>query len=213
LRLVACALAGLIVACSDGSPSSPRQDTEAFAQPEADDSFRLADIGKACTAESPATVLDGARLDSVPADFRSRRGYTDEIWVILARQAPGGVGGIFVDEGGAYLWLVDPSKRSEAIAAIAASPLGSGMGGFLEGAVVLKARWDFAQLADWFAYVLPRALHHVRWSSADIQESRNRLEFSVVDEAARRELERRLQALDLPCNLIAIRIKPYAVLL
>jgi hypothetical protein len=35
----------------------------------------------------------------------------------------------------------------------------------------------------------------------------------VVDEAARAELESRLKALDLPCNLIAIEIRPYAVAL
>jgi hypothetical protein len=215
LRLVACALLSALVACAGSAPSSPGQETDTFA-PEPDKSFRLADIGKACTPESPATVLDGARLDSLSADSRARRGYADEIWVTLARTVPGGVGGVFVDKGVGYLWLVDPAKRSEAIAALSATSFGASLqqANFpLQNVVVLKARWDFAQLADWYAYVLPRAVFGVRWSFADIQEARNRLEFGVVDETARVDLERRLQALDLPCNLIAIQIRPPAVAL
>jgi hypothetical protein len=209
VRWVACALLGALVACS-GSSSTSGHITGVTPPPEKNRTLRLADIGKACTADSPATVLEGPRLDSLSPDSRARRGYSDEIWVTLAREVPGGVGGIFRDGRVGYLWLVDPSKRSEAIAALASSPLGPGLQqtGFpLQQAVVLKARWNFAQLADWFAYVTPRALHGVRWSSADIQEARNRLEFGVVDEAARLELERRLKTLDLPCNLIAIDIQ------
>jgi hypothetical protein len=211
LRWVPCALFGALAACS-----GPEQITDASARTEADKTLRLADIGKACTADSPATVLEGPRLDSLPPESRTRRGSSDEIWVVLARTAPGGIGGIFMDRDVGYLWLVDPSKRSEAIAAIAATPLGITVQqtGFpLQDAVVLKARWDFAQLADWYGYVVSRALPGVRWSFADIQEARNRLEFGVVDEAARLDFERRLRALDLPCNLIAIKIRPYAVLL
>jgi hypothetical protein len=216
LRWITCALLGALAACSSSSPAAPHQITDASAPPEADRTLRLADIGKVCTAESPATVLEGPRLDSLPPAGRERRGSSDEIWVALAREVPGGLGGIFMDGGVGYLWLVDPSKRSEAIAALAAGPLALGIRqtGFpLENAVVLKARWDFAQLADWYAYVVPRALPGVRWSSADIQEARNRLEFGVVDEAARLDFESKLKALDLPCNLIAIKIRPYAVAL
>jgi hypothetical protein len=211
LRWVVCALFGALAACT-----GPQRITDASAASEADKTLRLADIGKACTPESPATVLEGPRLDSLPPESRTRRGSSDEAWVELARTAPGGIGGIFLDAGVGYLWLVDPSKRSEAIAAIAATSLGIAMQqtGFpLQDAVVLKARWDFAQLADWYAYVVSRALPEVRWSSADIQEARNRLEFGVVDEVARLDLESKLKTLDLPCNLIAIRIQPYAVTL
>jgi hypothetical protein len=207
LRWVTWALLGAAVACSGPSPTSPSQLTESGAPPKASEGPQLADIGKACTPESPATVLEGPRLDSLPLDWRLRRGYTDEIWVTLAREAPGGIGGMFFDRGVGYLWLVDPSKRSEAIAAIAAAGI-EPIGFALQDAVVLKARWNFAQLAEWHAYVTSRALLGVEWSYADIQEGRNRLEYGVVDEAALRSLESRLKRLDLPCNLIAVEIRP-----
>jgi hypothetical protein len=210
LRQVAWALLGALIACSGSSPSSPGSTTDPGALPRADGTLRLADIGKACTAASPATVLEGPRLDSLPLDSRARRGLSDETWVTLAQEVPGGVGGIFMEQGVGYLWLVDPSKRTEAIAALADTPLGIGLqqAGFpLKNAVVLKARWNFAQLADWYAYVTSRALLGVQWTSADIQEARNRLEFGVISEAARLDLENRLKALDLPCNLVAIEIR------
>jgi hypothetical protein len=151
-------------------------------------------------------VIDAARQQGAP------RGVGRNV-VTLAHQVPGGVGGIFMEQGVGYLWLVEPSKRTEAIAALADTPLGIGLqqGGFpLKNAVVLKARWNFAQLADWYAYVTSRALPGVQWTSADIQEARNRLEFGVISEAARLDLESRLKALDLPCNLVAVEIRAMA---
>jgi hypothetical protein len=211
VRRVACAFLGAVVACSGSPMSTQRRAADAAPKGPTEGTLRLADIGKECTPESPATVLEGPRLDSLPLDFRSRKGLSDELWVRLAREVPGGVGGIFADRDAMHLWLVDPSRRSEAIAALEASPLYRGPS--LRDAVVLKARWDFAQLADWYAYVTSRALPGVRSSSSDIQEARNRLEFGVVDEAARAELESRLKNLGLPCNLIAIEIRPPAVAL
>jgi hypothetical protein len=144
VRRLGCAFLCALVACS--APPTESRTRDAAPQGPADRALRLADVGKACTPESPATVLEGPRLDSLPLESRSRRGMTDEVWVRLAREVPGGVGGIFVDGGVLHLWLVDPSKQSEAIAAMEASLLYNGPS--LRNAVVLKARWDFAQLAD-----------------------------------------------------------------
>lgn len=209
MRWYAIALLGALAACAS-SPSAPATEVSI---PE-DTTLRLADIGKACTGDSPATLLDPALRDAIPVAHRERHRSSDSVWVALAKEIPGGVGGIFREGSEDFLFLVDPSKRAEAIAALAATSTGKGlmrMGFRLHDVTVLKARWDFAQLAEWYAYVFPRAIDGVAWSSADIQEASNQLQFFVINETERSKLEANLRKLDLPCNLIAIGIRDYAV--
>ena len=47
-------------------------------------------------------------------------------------------------------------------------------------------------------------------SSSDIQEARNRIQYSVIDEGERAKLEKALSDLDIPCWLVAIEIRGYA---
>jgi hypothetical protein len=103
--------------------------------------------------------------------------------------------------------MTDPSKRDSAIAGLnVRGLLPTGFGA--TKVVALKGRWDFAQLAEWYVYLFPRAINGADVTSTDIQEARNRLEYGVPHEAARAALEVRLKMLDLPCNLIAIFIQP-----
>ena len=194
MKRFACALAYALIGCS-GNTTAPTPQM----QSKYELTVRLADIGKTCTAESPAFALTGARLDSVP---NARRGGSDGLWYDAARELPGGIGGIFLDHGNYYVWLVDTTKKAEAFAGLAAK----GFGGLFpfDKAVALKARWDFAQLSEWFAYVVPRALEGENVRSLDIQEAHNRLEFGVADENARRAVEAKLKGLDIPCNLVAL---------
>ncbi|HEY8176876.1 MAG TPA: hypothetical protein VIF32_14355, partial [Gemmatimonadaceae bacterium] len=110
-----------------------------------------------------------------------------------------------------YVWLVDTTKKAEAFAGLAAK--GSAGSFPFEKAVALKARWDFAQLSEWFAYVVPRAVEGENWRSLDIQEAHNRLEFGVADEETRHAVEARLKTLDIPCNLVALFLQDPVVFL
>jgi hypothetical protein len=114
---------------------------------------------------------------------------------------PGGWGGFFLENGVPTIYLVVPARKDAAVAVLRTEGLP-----VTSSTRVKQGRWDFAQLYDWYRYLLP----HIRvegLSTGDIQESRNRLEFGVIDEAARARLERTLAGLGVPCFLIAIGIR------
>lgn len=176
-------------------------------KPVLDESPRWANVGKSCDDNAPAVLLSSARHDSLPAEYL---GPPDRKWAALARTAPGGIGGIYAagpNYTEYFVLLTDPAKKVEAFAAIRAAFPGIETSFPLERAQVAKGRWDFAQLGDWYGYLLMRGAFRVATSS-DIDEKGNRLDFGVPDEAARATLEAWLTSLDVPCRLVAIHIQP-----
>ena len=61
---------------------------------------------------------------------------------------------------------------------------------------------DFAQLVDWFNYLLPRLT--IGAAMADKDESINRIRFTVTSSAVRDSLVRAVSALSVPCDLVVI---------
>ena len=75
----------------------------------------------ACT--EPLAVGDCAEARSLDAALRlppvdTRYQTVDDLWAEVARQVPGGWGGLFLSEGQATIYLVEPEKRAEATAAL-----------------------------------------------------------------------------------------------
>jgi hypothetical protein len=100
--------------------------------------------------------------------------------------------------------LTDPSQASAAKKALA-----SQLAGFnVASAEVRKARWDFAQLVNWYNYLsVKTSVWQTRGMvSGDKDESINRIHFGVVDSAARDALLHTLAGINLPCDLIAVEI-------
>jgi hypothetical protein len=157
-----------------------------------------ADVGRACPIEAPAPSLSDAARDSIPFS----RFLPEEDWAGVARRTPGGWGGIFLVDGQPTIYLKDPSQREVAVASLATQSSWFP----LDSVVVRQGRWDFAQLNDWYRYLSPQ-LSAVAVTFTDIQEARNRIEYGVVDEAARAQLEEILTDLDVPCFLVAIEIR------
>lgn len=158
-------------------------------------------LDKGCPLDAPTVSVPAAVRDSLPGGvFWST---TKERWAQLARDVPGGFGGIVSEGGVPVIYLVDTARHTEAVAALVA-------GGVLLKAGeprVRRARWDFAQLYDWYRYL---TLHFefpggnvVAWG---IDEGQNRLYFGVLDEPARRRFERALARLHLPCFLVAVEV-------
>ena len=120
---------------------------------------------------------------------------------------PGGFAGVLYDNGQPVLMLTRPEEAQEAKAALAShfSP------DFFDvaKAEVRLARWDFAQLADWDAYLgtqgIWRPENGVR--SGDKDESENRIVYGVVDAAARARVANELEALGVPCDLVLVEIR------
>lgn len=201
------------------------------AQPE-DDRFTASGaatwvaLDKPCPADAPAYSLPAALRNSPPA--RSHQDWNGRM-AEIAREVPGGWGGLFYASspesaanrtpGALTMYLVDPTKREEAIAALRpllASATTNTSGGQIfpdiANAQVRQGRWDLVQLYDWYLYLIQHVSRagSVQYHYSEIAVSRNRIEFGVLDESARQRLTERLKELDVPCFLVAVEIRPQA---
>jgi hypothetical protein len=143
--------------------------------------------------------------DSLERSAPASRATIDDRWAEAARELPGGFAGMIL-EGGLVVFLVDTTQRDTVLAALAAR--GALKGRDLRRVRVRKARWDFAQLYDWYRYL---GLHV--WSdsgvvTSDLDEGANRITYGVMGESARRRVERRLAELrpPPPCFLVAVEV-------
>lgn len=155
-----------------------------------------ADLGKACPADAPAPSLP----DSSRVEARSKQSNMNERWADIARGTPGGWGGHFLDDGRWTMYLKDPTQHEAAVDTLRAQGMPVGY-----GYAVRQGRWDFAQMYDWYRYLDPHVASVDGTTMSDIQEARNRLEYGVLDEEVRAELEGVLSELDVPCHLVAIQ--------
>jgi len=165
---------------------------------------RWARLGHSCPEDAPAVDLPSGLRDSVRQLWVGHETDADR-WAQAAREIPGGFAGKML-EGGLVVFLVDTTQRDAALAAIAAR-------GGLEGrnpkrVRVRKARWDFAQLLDWYHY-----LNLYVWSDSGvvtggIDEANNRITYGVMGESGRRRLEHHLATLrpPPPCSLVAVEV-------
>ena len=126
----------------------------------------------------------------------------DDQWAAIARQVPGGWGGVFLVNGQLTIYLVHPEARDEAVAALYG--FGIGQPRFdVRTATVLQGRWDFAQMYDWYRYINVRAWTVDGLHFTDIDEGQNRLHYGV-DSSAMGRFEGLLQGLNLPCDLVIV---------
>jgi hypothetical protein len=143
----------------------------------------------------------------------------DDEWASIARELPGGFAGLFFDtspeqgvrhvQGPLVVMLTDTSRHEETLAAIA--PRIAAMYGSrnldVRGALVQRARWDFARLYDWYHYLSDVAWAGRDISGSDIDEIRNRIAYGAVDEEAKRRVEARLAARGIPCELVVVEVR------
>ena len=119
------------------------------------------------------------------------------------RNIPGGFAAAFPENGQMVVLLVDPSKRDTALAAL------NGLAPIPpfdpQRATVRKARWTFAQLRAWQAYLTMQG-GSSSVATVGINHAANRIEFGTVGENGRRELLRELESLDVPCDLAAVSV-------
>ncbi len=163
----------------------------------------------ACDPEAPAVPLSAARSDSLRPLGADAYQTIDERSADIARRAPGGYAGIFVEQGRTVVLLADTSNRFATLAAVlpmVADAYG-GRAVQAESVQVRKARWNFAQLYDWGRYLD----EHV-WSTGgvtmrDLDEFANRVTYGVADDAARRRVESRLAGLGVPCGLVVVQVR------
>ena len=172
------------------------------------------DLGRTCSADAPTARAPMSTADSVTrwgplpagADMNVRSAW-------LARHLPGGYGGSpFQTQGRWFFYMTRPSARDSLIAAMEFSPNADVPVNLLKSATVLQGRWTFAELYDWWLYLLPELGHgHGIWAW-DIQEATNRIEISVDrDQPAKvGVIAQWLRDHAVPCHLIAYRLEGVA---
>jgi hypothetical protein len=99
------------------------------------------------------------------------------------------------------LLLTRPEEAAQAKEALVTK-----LGFPVQNATVRPARWDFAQLVDWYNYLSPRVFAAKGVVTGDKDEMLNRIHFGVVHDGARRWLADSLVKLRIPCDLVVIEI-------
>lgn len=153
--------------------------------------------------DGPASSLPSAIAATLPP--RTGNMMPDDQWADLAAEVPGGFAGVLYVEGKPVLMLTRPEEAAEAKAALAGR-----IAGFpVADAEVRRARWDFAQLVDWFNYLWPHPnVHSPGMVSGDKNEATNRIAFGVLDAHARANIVEALVGLGIPCDLVLVEITP-----
>jgi hypothetical protein len=155
-----------------------------------------------CDPNLPGPSLaEDLRLTLPPPDPAD----SDAQWADIARQAPGGWGGVFLGSNNTLtIYLVDPTKETEAKTVLFS--VGVGLPRDIRTAQVRKGRWDFAQLFDWYRYIQPHINFSNGVSFTDIDEAANRLHYGMVSSEAMASLEATFQSLNLPCELVIVDV-------
>jgi hypothetical protein len=195
-------LAGALLASACDSATAPRNDlVDEPLEVALDAGWEWADLGTACVADAPATPLSAARRDSLPV--REPGSWTiDDTYADLALRVPGGWAGWYVSGDETIVYLVDPASLTATLDALAAE----GVRAPSHPPVARPARWDFAQLHDWYRYLLLKLSAAGGIRSSDIQEARNRLQFGLTDAAAVAQFDARLRELGVPCHLVVRKV-------
>ena len=167
-------------------------------------------LGRPCPVDGSAAVWNAPK-EHAP-DPRSRRN-PDDGWAAAARWRPGGFAGEYW--GRAPEWLTDEEQQVIARPFIVlfvdtlagAADLGPQLcrpRPFRECVIMQPARWNFAQLYDWYAELASAAWGTGVVVMSGIAESDNRIIYGVRNAADREVLERRLAELNVPCFLVGI---------
>jgi hypothetical protein len=129
----------------------------------------------------------------------------DDEWARLAATVPGGFAGTYYDKSHRpVIVLARPEEAAAAKVALAAKlPFP------MDVAVIERGRWDFAQLSNWFDYLLPRLTAIA--NGGDKDEAANRIRFFAPTAERRDSLVRTLERMDLPCDLILVDVMSFAL--
>ncbi len=155
----------------------------------------------------PATSLE----PSLVATLAPRTGgmQPDDQWADIAAVTPGGFGGILYRKGKPVVVLARPSEAAAAKAALA--PLIPSFP--IREASIQPARWDFAQLVDWYNYLMQRTpLWSLGVNGGDKSESDNRIKYRVTDSTSLYRLRALLDSIAIPCDLVLLEIaRPFQI--
>jgi len=163
------------------------------------------------------TCLSNSATMRLPADLRATLPawglrQPDDAYVAISQSVPGGFAGAFSEDGHLVLTFVDPAAANQARSQIQQAFTTRGFAIDVLTAEFRAARWTFAELDEWYRYIIPRLSGSASASSSDIDEKANTLSFGVLNETERAQLEAQLSSLGVSCNLVTTRIEPAAII-
>jgi len=164
------------------------------------------------------TCLSNSATMRLPADLRATlppavgQRVPDDAFVSISQSVPGGFAGVFIENDRFVLTFVDPAIADQFRPEIQQAFASRGFGSEIDVATAefRAARWTFAELDEWYRYIIPRLSEPGSGSSSDIDEKANTLLFGVLNETERAQLEGQLSSLGVSCNLATTRIQPPA---
>jgi hypothetical protein len=139
----------------------------------------------------------------------------DDDWADIARTTPGGFAGVIyaTPDGDPTILLTDTTQAAAAKSAL--KPLLAQMNPMFDvsGAAIRQARWNAAQLQDWYHYLVVQPI----WAgsnvtAADIDEAANRIRINTMDSISQASFASRLEGMGLPCALVVVGISKGAVI-
>lgn len=154
--------------------------------------------------EGPATSVDAAFDVTLPLETSLRN---HELFAALAKEVPGGFAGVFRNNSQAVLLLTNPARQAEAKAAL--EPYIANLYGIDMAAVdVRTARWNFAQLVNWYTYLFRHTpvAETPGITRSDTDVTLNRILITVANVADRDRVVNVLRGVELPCDLITLEI-------
>jgi hypothetical protein len=161
--------------------------------------YRL--VTRTCTFSllAIATTLCSGGVPT-PAPFAEM---PDDHYVEIAKRVPG-FAGWWLDGTTAVVMLVDTTQRRAAVQALEPDMRGVS----IRTIRVQRAQFDFIQLRNWKRRVPFDTLIHVTLVDAD--EMQNRVVVGVADSVYLGPARKRLLALGIPAEALALEVVPYA---
>jgi hypothetical protein len=126
--------------------------------------------------------------------------------VMLARMTadvPGGFAGTLVEHGRTIVLLADPAQRDAARTALNGLSM-TGPRDFTH-AEFRKATWTLGELVAWYRFIVANA-RSTAVRSSYINQPGNRIVLTVANGTDRQSVIRRLESLNLPCDLVNVEI-------
>jgi hypothetical protein len=157
------------------------------------------DVGRRC---GPAEPVWEPSPDSLA---RQRPHDRNAQWAAIAREAPGGFAGLYEEDGRLVVLLTDTLQKQAALPAVARRIPGRGLD--IQRARVVQARWNFAQLYDWWAHIASHPTRFEGLTVYGINERDNRLVYGFRDSTSIRAAAVRIKSLGLPCYLVAFVVR------
>lgn len=192
----------LLAACSDNPATAPVSAAD-----------RVVTVND---CRGPATSLDpaiAATFTRPPANMRN----INDVWADIARTTPGGFAGISYGIGGGSptIFLTDISQAAAARTALAPLLAQTNPTFDFAHAKIAQARWDSAQLLDWYLYLTGQpiwSMANVIVTSSGLDPTADRIRLNTADSTGQSLLVTQLESMSLPCDLIQVGIELPATL-